>query len=82
MRGEYIRTRLSKCVDIGINWGNHQVNIHDALDMWPDGGTGGRPKCDVRNEMSVHHINMYPICALCLDGGTFCAKICEIGGKG
>ena len=81
MGGDDVGTGICKCVDIGIDGRNHQVNVHDALDMGADGGAGGGAKADVGHKMTIHHIHMYPVSALCLNCGTFSAKIGKISGK-
>jgi len=57
------------------------MHIHDALDMLADGFAGLSAKGDVGHEMTIHDINMDPICTLGFNGCAFRTKIGEIGGK-
>jgi hypothetical protein len=79
--GNEIGTGLRKGVDIRVHWGYHQMHVHDAFDMGAYRSAGRGAKADVGHKMSIHHVDMDPISALCLDGGAFGTEISEIGCK-
>ena len=81
MDGDDVRARLDEGFDIGIDRGDHQMDVHHALDVLADGRASGRAESDVGDVMAVHDVDMDPIAALGLDGAAFGAEIGEIGGK-
>ena len=81
MGGQDICAGLGERLKIGIDRGDHQVDIHDAPDMGPQGCAHRGAKGDVGHEMAVHHIDMDPVRPLRLDRAAFGAEIGEIGGE-
>ncbi len=63
MDGDDVRTSIGKCLDIGIHWRNHEMNIHDGFDMGPKGLHHSWANGDVGHIMAIHHIHMNPIAA-------------------
>jgi len=76
-----IRTGLGEGFNIRIDRRDHQVNVHDGLDMGPDRSASGRAKCDIRHEMPVHYVHMNPISTLCFDFLALSSEIGEISGQ-
>ncbi len=81
MGGDDIGAGSREGLDIGIDRRDHQMHVHDALDVRPDCGAHRRTEGEVRHEMAVHYIDMHPVAALGLDGAAFGAEIGEIGGE-
>ncbi|MNC89173.1 hypothetical protein D3C83_50750 [compost metagenome] len=81
MNGDDARPGFGKGVEKRIDRRNHQVDVerlgavrakrlHNA---WPDREVG--------HEMPVHHIDMDPVGACCVDGADLLAELGEIGGQ-
>ena len=81
MGRDHIGTGFGKGIDVGIHGCDHQMHVHHALDMGADRGAGGRAKADVRDEMPVHYIDMYPVRTLRFDGFALCPEIGKVGSK-
>jgi hypothetical protein len=67
--------------EIGIDWRDHQVDVEGLLrvraQLLDDGGTDG----DVRNEMTVHHVDMDHVRAGRIDSPDFLTQRRKIGSQ-
>ena len=81
MGDDHVGTGVGIGLNIGIDGGDHQVHIHEGFHMRTEGLHGGRAECQVRHEMAVHHVDVYPVGTLCFDGLDFLTKVGEISRK-
>ena len=81
MGGDHVGPRLGIGLDIGVDRRDHQMHVHDRLDMRAERLDRRGAEGQVRHEMPVHHVDMDPVGALRLDGADLGPEIGEIGGQ-
>eukprot|EP01039_Chlorochromonas_danica_P020664 gene20665-biopygen12614 len=74
MNTDDVRTSVPKRLEKGIRWRDHEVHIERYADMRPDGFHDIRAERDVRYEVSVHHVDVQPVCPGARHGARFLAK--------
>ncbi len=79
--GQDVGAGLGKGGQVGIDRGDHQVDVERRPDMRPDGFDQRRAEGDVRHEMPVHDVDMHPVGALVLDGAALGAEGGKVGGQ-
>ena len=79
--GDDVRAGIGKRLNIVIGVDNHEVDIDDALGRRTDRLDDEWPNRDVRNESTVHDIDVNPIRAGLAHGPDFGLKSAKIGGK-
>lgn len=81
MDGDDVRPGVSERLNIVIRIDNHEVNIDHALGRRADRLHDERPNRDVRNESTVHDVDVNPIGSGLPDRLNFGLKAPKISGK-
>ncbi len=63
MHRDNVCSRRSKALEITIRILNHEVSIENEIGMTADRADQRGPKRDIRNKMTVHHVEMEPFCS-------------------
>ena len=79
--GDDVGAGLGEGLEIGIGGPDHQVDVHHRLHMRAQRCDHIGADGDVGHEMAIHHVNMNPVGAMCLDRLYLAAKVGEIGGQ-
>ena len=75
----YRRTGLGERVDVAIGLADHQVDVERHRDDALERGDDRRSDRDVRDEMTVHHVDVDQIGAAAFDGGNRLAERRKVG---
>jgi len=65
-------------LQICVDGRDHKVDVHHRFDVGPDCGAGLRAKCNRRNKVPVHHVDVYPVRALRFNGFDLCTEVGKI----
>ena len=81
MEADDIGPGLGEILQILIHRRDHQMHVERLGRMGAQRLHHGGPDGDIGHEMPVHHVDMNPIRARCVDRADFIAKAREIGGE-
>ena len=80
MKGDQIRARVRKGVDIVERMGDHQMHVKQKARPGAQRADNGGADCNIGYKVPVHHINMQHIRAGLLHTAHFLRKLRKISG--
>ena len=81
MYRDVIASGLGEGLEIGVGRRDHQMRIEDLLGVRPQRLDDVGSIRDVRNKVSIHHVEMDPVGAGGIDRAHFLAELREIRGQ-
>ena len=61
MKGDDVRARVGKIVDVGKRVGNHEVDVKGLVGVGAHPFDNGSAEGEVRHKVAVHHVEVHPV---------------------
>ena len=81
VHADHVRSGLGESLEIALGLDDHQVDVDRQTGRAANRSDDDRTERDVRDEATVHHVDVDPVGAGALDGGHLLREAPEIGAQ-